>query len=119
MEQLDVQSMDSVRPTGTLELDTEMIADLQSLIDSNSRPMVLNILADVHPADIASLVSHLSRQDAGTVLGWLTSEVAGDVIVELDDDFRAKLLDDVAPPHRGAGRDGYGRCGRRAVRSLE
>ncbi|MFT4604061.1 MAG: magnesium transporter [Rhodothermales bacterium] len=97
MEQLDVQSMDSVRPTGTLELDSEMIADLQSLIDFNSRPMVLNILADVHPADIASLVHHLSRQDAGTVLGWLTSEVAGDVIVELDDDFRANLLEDVEP----------------------
>lgn len=97
MEPADVQGMDLVRPTGTLELDGEMIADIESLIESGSRAMVLNILADVHPADIAGLISHLSRSDAGVVLGWLSTEMAGDVIVDLDDDFRAQLLEDVAP----------------------
>ncbi|MFT5144956.1 MAG: magnesium transporter, partial [Thalassolituus oleivorans] len=96
MEAADVKKTDLVRPAGTLELDAELVEDIVALIDAGSEAMVLNILEDVHPADIASLLSHLSKADAGQVLGWLASDVAGDVIVDLDDAFRAELLADAS-----------------------
>ncbi|MBO6575379.1 MAG: magnesium transporter [Rhodothermales bacterium] len=88
---------ESVRATATVELDPELLDDLEALIEAGSRPMLMNILADMHPADIGGLLEHLSRPDARTVLGWLPTELAGDAIVELDDDYRADLLEDVSP----------------------
>jgi magnesium transporter len=106
MEAAEVKKRDSVRPAGTLELDTELVADIVALIDAGSEAMVLNILEDVHAADIASLLSHLSKADAGQILGWLASDVAGDVIVDLDDAFRADLLADASQERLTAVLDG-------------
>lgn len=91
----DFTDQEAVRLSGTLELDSELVGDIEALVESGGRAMVLNILADLHPADIARLLMHVSRGDAELLFEWLPVEMAGDVIVELDDDFRAELLEDV------------------------
>jgi magnesium transporter len=81
------------RTSGVLEIDAQLVDDISDLIDSNQKGMVLNILTDLHPADLASVVTHLSKEEAQKVLEWLPVESAAEILAELDDDFRANLVD--------------------------
>ena len=82
---------------GVLEVDAQLVDDISDLIDSDQIGMVLNILTDLHPADLASIVTHLSKEEAQKVLEWLPVETAADVLAELEDDFRANLVDTMSP----------------------
>ena len=87
---------ESARPSGVIDLDSELIADISTLIESGQRGMVMNILMDLHPADLASIVSHINRDLAHQVLEWLPVVTAGEVLAELDDDYRADLADAIS-----------------------
>ncbi len=75
------------------EVDAGLVEDIATLIDDSQQAMVLNLIADMYPADIAVMLHHLPRDDARALFGWLPAEVASDVLPELDDDFRAAILD--------------------------
>ena len=79
---------------GVLEVDAEMVDGIESLVDSGQRAMVLNVLADLHPADVAILISHLPFDYAEKLFDWLPIEQAGDVLPELDSALRNALLED-------------------------
>ncbi|GIV61078.1 MAG: magnesium transporter MgtE [Rhodothermaceae bacterium] len=76
-----------------IELDQELVDNIRSLLEAGQRGMVLNIVADLHPADLASLMEHLSFDEARQLFQWLPVEQAGEVLAELDDDYRAELLE--------------------------
>ncbi len=97
MEPATAPEQETGRTGLVLDPDTELVGDIGALVTSDQRQMVLNIVADLHPADIAQLLTHLSKREAKQLFSWLTSEVAGSVLAELDDDFRAELLEEV--PH--------------------
>ncbi|TDI74749.1 MAG: magnesium transporter [Bacteroidetes bacterium] len=78
------------------DVDAEFVHDFVSLIDSGQSPMVLNILADLHPADLGEVIEHLPLEQARTLFRWLPVEQGGDVLAELDDDFRAALLEETS-----------------------
>ena len=80
------------RIVGPLELDADLVEDISALIDADERGMVLNILADLHPADVASITTHLSKDEAQKVLEWLPIETAAELLAELEDDFRSELV---------------------------
>lgn len=86
-------AVDSNRPTGVIDVDSELVSDISTLIESGQQAMVLNILADLHPADLAIIVSHINKDLARQVLHWLPVETAAEVLAELDDDYRAELAD--------------------------
>lgn len=88
---------DRDRLGGVLEVDAQLVDDISDLIDTDQVGMVLNIMTDLHPADLASIVTHLSKEEAQKVLVWLPVETAADILAELDDDFRASLLDTMSP----------------------
>ncbi len=77
-----------------IEVEASFIEDLISLVDSSERSMVLNIVADLHPADLGEVLEHVPRDRAQTVFRWLPVDQAGDVLAELDDDFRAAMLEE-------------------------
>lgn len=79
---------------GVLDVDADLVDDIESLLDSNQQAMVLNLIADLHPADLAILISHLPSDHARKLFGWLPVEQGGDVLPELDSAFRASLLED-------------------------
>jgi magnesium transporter len=81
------------------EVDAGLVEDIAALIDHSRRAMVLNLVADMYPADIAVMLHHLQLDDARELFGWLPSETASDVLPELDDDFRAAILDVYPPDH--------------------
>jgi len=81
------------------EVDEGLVDDITSLVESGQRGMVLNLLADLYPADIASMLHHLSAEDARLLFDWLPKDIAGEVLPELDDEYRAGLLQ-FLPSHR-------------------
>lgn len=85
------------RPAGLLEVDEQLVDDIAALLASDQRGMLLNILADLYPADLAGLLTHLPFEDARRVFQWLSVEAAGDVLAELDDSFRNRLLEATHP----------------------
>ncbi len=78
-----------------VEVDGELVDNVEALIDEGQRGMVLNLVADLYPADLARLLEHLSVDRARVVFHWLPTERGGDVLPELEDDFRAALLEEV------------------------
>lgn len=80
-----------------LEVDEQLVADISVLLDAQQRGMVLNLVADLYPADIARLLSHLPFDEAKQLFHWLPPEVGGDVLADLDDSYRADLLEEVQP----------------------
>lgn len=92
MEYQEEFATDEPRKTG-LDLDNELVENIDALAASGERGMVLNILSDLHHADIAQIINHIEGENARTVLHWLPVELAGELLTELDDDFRADLLE--------------------------
>jgi magnesium transporter len=94
MEQTPViRPEDKPRAAGSIDLDAELVEDISSLIGSGEQGMVMNIVADLHPADLSQLVTHIPIEDARTIFHWLPVEKAGDVLAELGDEYRAKLVE--------------------------
>jgi len=87
----------NVRAGPLIEVEPGFVEDLISLVESKEQSMVLNILADLHPADLGEVIAHLPRDRAQVVFMWLPVDRAGDVLAELEDDFRAALLEET--PH--------------------
>ena len=85
------------RLPGALEVDEELLADIAALVASGQRGMVLNLVADLYPPDLARLVSHLPLEKARQLFRWLPAEVSADVLPDLDSAFRADLLEEVRP----------------------
>jgi magnesium transporter len=83
------------RPAGLLEVDAGVVDDFTALLAHGQRGMVLNLVADLYPADIALLLRHLPFDEAQQLLRWLPPEIAGDTVAELEDTYRASLLEDL------------------------
>ncbi len=81
-------------PRGLLEIDSELVNDIASLLESGEKGMIMNLVADLYPADLSRLLSHLSMDDAKRLFHWLPAEQAGLALAELDDSFRAELLEE-------------------------
>ena len=79
-----------------IEFDEELVDDIGELVEAGEQTMVLNIIADLHEADVAQILTHIPFRDAERLFSWLAAETAGAVLAELDDDFRAELLEDLA-----------------------
>ncbi|MCM1021466.1 MAG: magnesium transporter [Muribaculum sp.] len=74
------------------EYTNEYIDHISELIESGNTEAMHKEIEDLHPADIAALISHLDRHEIESVYGLLDTETAADVLVELDEDLRDKLL---------------------------
>ncbi|MDY6293195.1 MAG: magnesium transporter [Bacteroidales bacterium] len=76
------------------EFDIDLIDKLKELIEAKDSVQVLAEIKDLHPADIAELVSELDDTDDSLfLLQLLDNETVADVLVELDEDERADLLE--------------------------
>src|SRR6056297_3875185 len=89
---------EGTRPGGLLELDESVVDDIVTLLAEGQRGMVLNLVADLYPADVALLLHHLPGQEAKQLFRWLPPELASDTLAELEDAFRAALLEDLSQP---------------------
>jgi len=72
-----------------------IIDDIEYLASEKDSRMILNILVGNHPADIAEILGNLSEENENYVFGLLDADTASDVIVELDDVSREKLVSEL------------------------
>ena len=70
----------------------QIIQDLEYLATQRNGRMITNILIDNHPADIANIIRNLSEENGKFVFGLLDADMASDVIVDLDEVSRERLV---------------------------
>ncbi len=75
-----------------IQIDSELLENISVLIENQASESLLNIMADLHPADIGEIINHLKIEDAQFVFEILDTETASEVVVELDENLREKIL---------------------------
>lgn len=73
----------------------DFLQQFRSIIDSKDKEKAIEMLNDLHPADIAALYEELDLNEAEFVNLLLDADKAADVLVELDEDDRRKMLEDL------------------------
>ena len=79
------------------KISKELIAQLQELIQSNNSTALEALLADMHQADIAEILDELTIDDATYIFKVLESEKTAEILLEMEDDLREKILDRLSP----------------------
>ena len=79
------------------ELTKEYISELQECLNDNLGADLLNAVNQLHPADIADICDELETEEVVLLYQCLDPEIATDVLVELEEDVREKLLRNLSP----------------------
>lgn len=84
------------------EFTPEDIERIEQLIDTEQRQEVLRELEGMHPADIAELFQHLNLKQAEWVFELIPNrEEKADILMELDEEDRKKLMEGMDPEQIG------------------
>ena len=81
---------------GTL-IPWQYVTTLEPGLDRLTLTMTRKSLAEMHPVDMAEILSQVSMQERTALLSSLDEETAGDVIGELDDETAAKIINEMEP----------------------
>ena len=73
-------------------LSDELISKILDFINSSEDNSILETLSNYHHADIAEIIEELNSEEATYIIKLLDSEKTSDVLMELDDDYREKIL---------------------------
>ena len=76
-------------------MEKEFLDNILEVIENRDAAKLKAILEDMHPADIAELCDELDVDEARLVYRQLDNETAADVLVEMDEDNRKRLLDEL------------------------
>lgn len=80
-----------------INIDYESILpDIVGLIESNNSGALLNILIDLHPADIEEILNRLKKDNRKYVFNLLPTELASEVLSELDTPVIDHVLEDAS-----------------------
>lgn len=79
------------------EFDEDFLNNIKQIIDSRDETAARRELDEMHPADIAELYKGLDLAQAEYLYRLLDVDKAADVLMELDEDDRRKLLSDMEP----------------------
>lgn len=74
------------------EVTRGFIQKIRELIEARDEKTSLQLLVDLHPADIAEVFDVLSLDEVLFLFLLLDSEIAADVLVEIEEDDRERLL---------------------------
>ena len=74
------------------EYTPEYLEHIRQIIAERNEEAARTELADLHPADIAELYQQLDLEEEEFLYKLLDDEIAADVLMELDEDDRRKLL---------------------------
>ena len=88
--------MPDLAPLDTIPADAlldALVDDVAALVGDGRRGMVLNLVADLRPADFADLLAHLPEDAAQQVVRWMPGEGTSEAVAELDSSDRADLLE--------------------------
>ena len=84
------------------EFTEEDIEKIENMVDSGDAAGVLHEIADLHPADIAEILRELNLRQAEWLFNLIEDkEKKADVLMELDEEDRKKLLEHMQPEQIG------------------
>lgn len=73
-------------------INKDFINALSDCIQEQNSKSVLEMLAELHPADIAEIFTELDLDEQSFILSLLENEISADVFLELEEDDRKRLL---------------------------
>jgi magnesium transporter len=88
-------SVDGVQSTTTIA-DEELLEDIYELVQSHSSSALLNILTDLHPADIAAILNEIDDEESRYLFELLPSDTASEVLLDLHEQRREALFDSLS-----------------------
>ncbi|WP_194766175.1 magnesium transporter [Tamlana sp. I1] len=74
------------------QLTDELIEQVQLLVEQQQDKELRKLLNDFHYADIAEILDEINLEEAMYVIKLLDSETTSDILMELDEDNREKVL---------------------------
>ncbi|TXD81916.1 magnesium transporter [Subsaximicrobium wynnwilliamsii] len=74
------------------ELTDELVAQVEHLVETRNDEELKSLLEDFHHADIAEILDELDLDDSVYVIKLLDSETTADILIEMDEDNREKVL---------------------------
>lgn len=77
----------------TFKLTDELIEQIEMLIAEKRNRELETLLGDLHYADIAEIIHELNTDEAIYIIRLIDTDKTADVITELDEEFRDKILD--------------------------
>lgn len=77
----------------TFKLTDELIEQIEVLIAEKRNRELETLLGDLHYADIAEIIHELNTDEAIYIIRLIDTDKTADVITELDEEFRDKILD--------------------------
>lgn len=84
------------------EINEENIEKIEELIDRQDRDGAQREMRELHPADIAELFDHLNLKEAEWLFNLIDdNEKKADVLMELDEEDRKKILEGMDPEEIG------------------
>ncbi len=75
---------------------TEILSSIRELIEKKNQGALLNLLIDLHPADIADLLTDLKKDERKYLFPLLPTAKASAVLTELDPPIVDQILEDVS-----------------------
>lgn len=77
------------------ELTKEYLEEIKLHLSEEQKSDMLKKINELHPADIAEILDELNDNEARQLYQFIEPEVAADVLIELEEDLREKLLSDI------------------------
>ena len=74
------------------EINTELIHEIQLLVENRDNAGIQTFLQDLFPADIAETLNHLDFKEAQYIYELLDEETSSAVLIELREELREELL---------------------------
>ncbi|WCM40995.1 magnesium transporter [Flavobacterium sp. CBA20B-1] len=78
------------------KISKEFIQEIESLIAEKNVREVLRRIEDIHFADVAELINELDGEDAGYLFRIIESDVSSEILLELDEEVREKILNNLS-----------------------
>ncbi len=74
----------------------QIAEQLQDYIAQKNNAKIVQLLEGLHAADIAEILDHMDFDEALYVIRLLDTDITADIIAELDDDLKEKILENLS-----------------------
>jgi magnesium transporter len=80
----------------SFEITTELLENISSYIEASNDKAIIVLFEEMHHADIAEIIDDISFDDAVYLIKLLDSEKTSAILMELDEDIREKILQNLS-----------------------
>lgn len=80
-----------------IEVKNEHIEEIKSLLESRNEERIAAFVAELHSSDIGKILASLPQDDAVVLFSHLETELASEVLLEVDERLRKALISSITP----------------------